>query len=319
MTDLPLVSVCVPCYNAGKFVGQALDSVLGQTYPNIEVIAVNDGSKDSSADVLESYRSRGVKVVHQENRGQCAAANRAFAESRGEYIKYFDADDLLSPNFIDEQVKRLRGYTDAVASAKWGRFYNDDPATHRIESEPALWSDLDPADWLVESWINARSMMQCGLWLIPRHVIERVGGWDESLTLNNDFEFFARVLCGVRKVLFCADAVLYYRSGTPGCLSSSNSRKAYESQCRTLLMGTGHLLKRRTDARARLAVANTCQQGVYDFYPHKDLCRQMEQRIAECAGAHLRPAGGRIFQALSIVMGWKLAKRVTLALARSRS
>jgi len=319
MTDLPLVSVCVPCYNAGKFVGQALDSVLGQTYPNIEVIAVNDGSKDSSAEVLESYRSRGVKVVHQENRGQCAAANRAFAESRGEYIKYFDADDLLSSNFIDEQVKSLKGHTDSVASAKWGRFYKNDPATHRIESEPALWSDLDPADWLVQSWINARSMMQCGLWLIPRQVIERVGGWDESLTLNNDFEFFARVLCGVRKVLYCADAVLYYRSGTPGCLSSSNSRKAYESHCRTLLMGTGHLLKRRTDARARLAVANTCQQGVYDFYPHKDLCRQMEQRISECGGAHLRPAGGRVFQALSIVMGWKLAKRLTLALARSRS
>jgi glycosyltransferase involved in cell wall biosynthesis len=319
MTTFPLISVCMPCYNAGRYVGQALDSVLAQTYPNIEMIVVNDGSKDNCAQVLEQYRGKGVKVVHQENRGQCAAANRAFAESTGEYIKYFDADDLLSPNFIEAQIKRLQGCTDAVASAKWGRFYNDDPATHRIEQEPALWRDMDPADWLVESWISARSMMQCGLWLIPRQVIERVGGWDESLTLNNDFEFFARILCGVREVLFCADAVLYYRSGTPGCLSSSNSRRAYESQCRTLLTGTGHLLTRRNDARARLAVANTCQQGVYDFYPHKDLCRTMEQRIAECGGARLRPAGGRIFQTLSMVMGWKLAKRVTLALAGSRS
>jgi glycosyltransferase involved in cell wall biosynthesis len=80
----PVISICMPCYNAGKYVAEALDSVLAQTYPNIEIIVVNDGSKDSSAEVLERYRSRGIKVIHQENRGQCAAANRAFAESTGE-------------------------------------------------------------------------------------------------------------------------------------------------------------------------------------------------------------------------------------------
>ncbi len=84
-----LVSICMPCHNAGRYVAAALDSVLAQTYPNIEIIVVSDGSTDNSAEVLEGYRSRGVKVVHQENKGQCAAANRAFAESRGEYIEFF--------------------------------------------------------------------------------------------------------------------------------------------------------------------------------------------------------------------------------------
>lgn len=315
----PLVSICMPCYNAGKYVAEALDSVLAQSYSHLEIIVVNDGSKDNSTQVLEGYRGKGVKVIHQENRGQCAAANRAFAESRGEYIKYFDADDLLSPHFISEQMMRLKGRIDAVASARWGRFYNDDPATHRIESEPALWKDMNPADWLVESWINARSMMQCGLWLIPRQVIERVGGWDESLTLNNDFEFFARLLCGVEEVLFCPEALLYYRSGISGSLSTSSSNRAYESQCRTLMMGTSYLLQRRSDPRARLAVANTCQQGVYDFYPLRDLCAQMEKRVAECGGSSLPPAGGRIFQILRRVIGWKMAKRVVLFVGRWKS
>jgi glycosyltransferase involved in cell wall biosynthesis len=315
----PLVSICMPCYNAGKYVAEALDSALAQTYPNLEIIVVNDGSKDNSAEVLERYRPRGVKVIHQENRGQCAAANRAFAESRGDFVKYFDADDLLSPNFLHAQVSKLAGRTDAVASAKWGRFYNDDVRTHRIEQEAALWKDIDSADWLVESWINARSMMQCGLWLIPRNVIERVGGWDETLTLNNDFEFFARVLCGVNEVIFCPEAVLYYRSGISGSLSTSSSERAYASQCRTLMMGTGYLLQKRSDARARLAVANTCQQGVYDFYPLKELCAQMEQRVSECGGSCLPPAGGRIFQSLRRVLGWRLAKRVVLMIGRWKS
>lgn len=306
----PLVSICMPCHNAGKYVAEALDSVLEQSYPNIEIIVVNDGSTDHSAEVLESYRAKGVKVIRQENRGQCAAANRAFAKSRGEYIKFFDADDILSPQFIEAQMKRLVGRTDAVASARWGRFYNDDLGTFRLSPEP-VWKDMPAVDWLVESWINARAMMQCALWLIPRQLLEKVGGWNESLSLINDFEFFARVLCGANEVLFCPEAILYYRSGMLGSLSAEKSRKGYESQCESILLGTSYVLQRQDNSRARLACANTCQQGYYDFYPqHPDLCAKMEERIRECGGANLSPSGGRGFQLLRRFVGWKIAKRI---------
>jgi len=306
-----LVSVCMPCYNAGKYVAQALDSVLAQTYPHIEIIVVNDGSKDNSAEVLEGYRSKGIRVFHQDNQGACVANNRALAESRGEYIKFFDADDILSNNFIEVQMKRLGGRTDAVACAKWGRFYHDDISTHRVEEETSLWKDMDAADWLVESWIKARAMQQCGLWLIPRRLIEQTGGWDGRLTLINDFEFFARLLCGAKEVLFCPEALLFYRSGLPVSLSGERSRKGYESQCEAILLGTSYLLARRNDARARLACANTLQQGCYDFWPeHPDLCAKMEEKLAQCGPAHLPLAGGRFYQSLSRVLGWKTAKRL---------
>jgi len=81
MSGQPLVSVCMPCHNAERYVGEAIESVLNQTYQNIELIVVNDGSTDRSGEVLERYKGRGVKVIAQENRGQCAAANRAFVES----------------------------------------------------------------------------------------------------------------------------------------------------------------------------------------------------------------------------------------------
>lgn len=310
MSD-PLVSVCMPCHNAGRYVAEALDSVLAQTYPNIEVIVVNDGSKDNSAEVLENYRAKGVTVIHQANRGQCAAANRAFAESRGEYIKFFDADDILSPGFIEAQMKRLHGRTDAVASARWGRFYNDDLSTFRLNPE-AVWRDMKPEDWLVESWIDARAMMQCALWLIPRLLLERTGLWDERLSLINDFEFFARVLCGAEEVLFCEDATLHYRSGIAGSLSAQKSRKARESECESVLKGTSYLLAKRSDPRARQVCANTCQYLAYDLYPHhKDLRRLLEKRVKECGvSATIQPAGGRYFNLLRPVIGWRLARRL---------
>ena len=315
MSD-PLVSICMPCYNAGKYVAEALDSVLAQTYPNLEIIVVNDGSKDDSAEVLERYRSKRVKVIHQENAGQCAAANRAYSESKGDYIKFFDADDLLSPGFIEAQMRRLNGRTDAVASARWGRFFNDDLTTFQLNPE-SVWKDVAPADWLVESWINARAMMQCALWLIPRAILEKTGLWDEQLSLINDFEFFARVLCGAKEVLFCEDATLYYRSGMQASLSAEKSRKGYESQCESISRGTSYLLAQRSDVRAKLACANTCQQAYYDFYPkHRDLCKKMAERISACGGSDLQPAGGRGFQILRRMFGWKAAKRIMLLLGR---
>jgi len=307
----------MPCYNAGKYVAEALDSALAQTYPNIEVIVVNDGSRDDSAEVLERYRSKGVKVLHQENRGQCAAANRAFAEARGEYIKFFDADDLLSPGFIEAQMRRLNGRTDAVASARWGRFYNDDLATFQLNPE-SVWKDMQAKDWLVESWSGARAMMQCALWLIPRALLEKTGLWDEWLSLINDFEFFARVLCGATEVLFCEDATLYYRSGISGSLSAQKSRKARESECESVLKGTSHLLAGRADLRARQVCANTCQYLSYDLYPnHQDLRRRLEMRVKECGvAATIPPAGGRYFNLLRPLLGWKLARRLQRALGR---
>jgi hypothetical protein len=255
-------------------------------------------------------------VIHQENLGQCAAANRALAEAKGDYIKFFDADDILSKDFISAQMQRLNGRTDAVASARWGRFYNDDLGTFRLSPEPN-WKDMESTEWLVESYIDCRGLMQCGLWLIPRPLLERTGGWDESLSLINDFEFFSRVLCAAREVLFCPDATLYYRSGNTSSLSVQTSRKARESECDSLLKGTAHLLAQRSDARARLACANVCQHTVYDIYPdHPDLRARLQARADECGGANIEPSGGRYFHALRPLIGWKLARRLQRAVGR---
>ena len=111
--------------------GEAIESVLNQTYKNIELIAVNDGSTDRSGEILEKYKAKGVKVVTEKCGSASRARNRAFREARGEYVKFFDADDILSPEMVEKQVGRLAGRQDAVAMSEWGRFYNDDIKTFR--------------------------------------------------------------------------------------------------------------------------------------------------------------------------------------------
>src|SRR5437764_10370159 len=91
--DMKLVSVVIPNYNYGRYLAAAIDSVLAQTYPNIEVIVVDDGSTDDSEFVLRGYERR-IRSMRQPNRGVSAARNRGIQESRGEFVAFLDADDL---------------------------------------------------------------------------------------------------------------------------------------------------------------------------------------------------------------------------------
>jgi glycosyltransferase involved in cell wall biosynthesis len=307
---MPLVSILIPCHNAEAYVAAAVQSALGQTWANKEIIVIDDGSTDGSGQILETCRDCGVKLFYQENKGQCAAANRAFNESTGEYVKFLDADDLLEPRTVELQMARLAGSDTAIASAEWGRFYGDDLSTFRLNPQ-SVWRDMNPLDWLVEAWMDARQMMQCALWLIPRRVLDQSGLWDERLSLINDFEFFARVLCFASEIRFTPGARLYYRSGIQGSLSGQKSRKAVESAFLSLTDGTSHVLSRRQDAAAKLACANVLQDFIHTYYPqHADLQKKMVERIKELGGSNLPPSGPPRFQMLRRLIGWKLARRV---------
>lgn len=306
----PLVSICTPAYNAGKYILSAINSIQSQTYSNWELLIVNDGSTDNTSSLLAELDEPRIRVLNQANRGQCAAANAALNESKGEYIKFFDADDLLHPRMLELQVARINAQEASIASAEWGRFYGNDVQSFSPNRQ-SVWRDMEATDWLVESWMDARPMMQCALWLIPRKILERTGGWDERLSLINDFEFFARVLCASENVLFTPNCPLYYRSGVPGSLSGSKGRTAAESAYNSLSWGVEHLLAKRDDRLAKLACANVFQNFLYTNYPsHMDLCLAAEKRAASLSRATVMPAGGRFFHAARRVMGWRLARRL---------
>jgi glycosyltransferase involved in cell wall biosynthesis len=114
----PLVSIIMPCYNGEAFLAEAIDSVLAQTFQGFELIVVDDGSTDKSADILARFASR-VRVIRQTNRGVSAARNTGIHESKGEFIAFLDADDHWEPDFLDDMVQGLADPRTAIAYCGW--------------------------------------------------------------------------------------------------------------------------------------------------------------------------------------------------------
>lgn len=117
---MQLLSVIVPVYNVEKFINDCIDSILGQSYKNIELILVDDGSTDSSGEICDKYCSvdKRVKVIHQNNKGCSAARNAGIANAKGNLIAFMDADDLIDQDMYEVLIKnRERNHDGTVFSS----------------------------------------------------------------------------------------------------------------------------------------------------------------------------------------------------------
>jgi glycosyltransferase involved in cell wall biosynthesis len=311
----PLVSVLIPCFNAAPYVGAAIESVLAQTYAPIEVIVVDDGSTDGSADVVAAFADRGVVLLRQAKGSAAAARNAALVRATGEFVLFLDADDLIAAGHVAALLDRLEPGSQTVAMGQWDRFTNaTDEATFPARQG---YRDASGVDWLRDEWSSGAPMTQCGTFLIPRSLLDEIGGWDERLTLIDDFEFFARLLTRCAGVRYAPDARLFYRSGHARGLSAQTSRKAAESACLALTLGTGHFLAARDDAATRRISANMLQNFDYMFYPaFPDLRRKLAARRRELGGSDVQPVGPPGFHKLRKWIGWRAAKRVQAAAER---
>jgi glycosyltransferase involved in cell wall biosynthesis len=307
MSAHPLVSVLIPCYNAERWIGKTLESVLAQTWANIEIVVVDDGSSDDSVSVVERFCSSQIKLIKQQNAGAAAARNRAFNESSGEYIQHLDADDLLSPRKVELQMSRLATNPRCVATAEWARF-NDDPA-EAIFLQDDTWQDLEPVEWLIRAWQDGGGMLYPALWLVPRQIIVNTGPWLPELSLNDDGEFFTRIVLGANKILFCEGARTYYRSGITGSLSGLKSRKGWESQFKVIDLCQEYVLAREDSDRTRRACAMLWQRLAHASYPYfRSLANQAQERANQLHQDKLAPDGGPAFKLASRMMGWKTAR-----------
>lgn len=309
----PLVSVCIPAHNSEKYIAATIECLLNQTYNNIEIIVADDGSSDGTVNVLQSIKDERFKYIVQTNKGAAAARNAAYKISTGAFIKFMDADDLLNETGIENQLSKIIHKPDCIASAKWGRFYNDDVSNFTLASEK-VWKDLPGIDWLVDSLLlTGANMMQPGIFLIPRNIIEKAGPWNEALSLIDDFDFMVRVISNSSYVLFCEDAFLMYRSGLANSLSTKNSDKHMESAYNSLRLGINSILEVRNDANSRRACANTYKRWAYEFYPfHKNYYNKLESEIGKLGGSDINIMGGKLFTFLVKIIGWKMAKQLKI-------
>jgi glycosyltransferase involved in cell wall biosynthesis len=193
MEQGPLVSTIIPTYNRANLVPEAIDSVLAQTYPHVEVILIDDGSTDGTLEVLRRYGDR-IHVISQPNAGPAAARNRGVMAAQGEMIAFLDSDDLWLPEKLARQVNLLQRLGEAVPcclcniNMRW--------KDRELTSFDVAWLNPVVAEGV---WHNPEEILATRFVLfnqgvvIRREVLREIGGFDESFWLLEDYDLALRL------------------------------------------------------------------------------------------------------------------------------
>lgn len=202
------LSVVIPSYNYGRFIGEAIESVLTQTRPAAEVIVVDDGSTDDTEGVVTSFGENRVRYLRQENAGVSAARNRGVAESRGDLIGFLDADDTFESEKLELQTEKL--FQDANVGLVHCGIREFDSETGDTVALNTDGKAGDVADGLLV-WEEPVVNVSGSCLVVRRDAFEAVGGFDTRMKCGEDWDFCYRVARKF-KVGFVAEPLVNYRS-----------------------------------------------------------------------------------------------------------
>lgn len=316
MTGDPLVSIVIPAFNAGPWIADAVESALAQTWRNIEVVVVDDGSTDGTSQIVESISDSRLRLFRQPNAGAAAARNHGMELSRGDFFQFLDADDMLGADKLSRQVDALehapRG---SVASCAWGKFTATRASTV-FEPEP-VWAESDPVQWLIGS-LSGGGMMQPAAWLVPREVAEAAGPWNETLSLHDDGEFFTRVLLAASRNVFVPEAEVFYRE-VSGSLSRRRGRAAITSAFAVCAARHRYLLAVADTRATRGALATQYAQFAYEFASAEP--GLSAQAVAAIDTLGVRPknhVGGNMFRVAATLLGFNAAQKLRRSILAHR-
>lgn len=301
-----LVSVLIPAYNSEAFISETLQSCVAQTYPNVEIIVVDDESTDRTLEIALEWEKKysNIHVYTQPNTGACAARNLALEKSRGEYVMFLDADDIINPCKIEVQMAELQKVSydkSAIATCQWDRFYES------IESASFPYQNTyknyqQGIDLLLDLWNNSE-MFGVSCYLISRELANKAGKWTVGLLKNQDGEFFSRVLAYATQVLFCPEGKLYYRTGGYSSISKDDSKSKVNAVLDSFIKYKETTLAREDSLRVKRALARNFSLYMYLYsntYP--DLCAIALSEI-KSLGQKPLPVGSKRAKMISRIIG----------------
>lgn len=180
------VSVVIPLYNQKQYVGEAIGSILNQTYPNIEIIVVNDGSTDNPFSVLEKYK-KNIILINQENKGLAAARNTGLKNCSGEYIQFLDTDDFLHKDKIKLQLEFSEIQDNVVSYCEIARYYDD---SKHISSR-----DVGKIEDIFSQYYNFWCLYPTPInsLLFKKEIFKRFGLFNEQLKAAEDRHFLSKL------------------------------------------------------------------------------------------------------------------------------
>jgi len=198
---MDLLSVIIPAYNAENYIKESVDSAITQTYKNIEIIVVNDGSTDSTPNILNQYGKK-IRVIHQSNRGRSAANNTGILKANGEWIAFLDADDTWLENKVSNQMEACRNYSIS---------HSDSICVGEKLEKEIIRSTISPLHsgkvlkkLLVENFITKSTVM------VKREVLQKYGGFDESYECVIDWPLWLKI-CYDNELGYLSKALVRYR------------------------------------------------------------------------------------------------------------
>lgn len=212
-----LVSIIIPCYNDGKYIGQAIQSIIEQTYSSTEIIVVDDGSDSETKNILTDLGDKIDLLIIQENKGPSAARNAGISSARGEYILSLDADDYFEPSYIEKSVKILNSYPKVGIVTCHAYIFRDEEICGEIISVGGQAEDM-----LIRNGILASSLFRKKVW-------DEVLGYDEGM-LNGyeDWEFNISITEKGWEVYVIDEFLFRYRSKEKSRNSIANLSHRYD-------------------------------------------------------------------------------------------
>jgi glycosyltransferase involved in cell wall biosynthesis len=240
------VSVVVPCFNQGHFLGEAIESALAQSHPEVDITVVDDGSDDNSHEVAGRYP--GVRRLRQPHRGAAAARNLGLAESTGGLVAFLDADDRLLPEALEVGVESLLARPQVAFVAGASRDIGGDGSVTREGGQPLFTQDH-----------FLHLLEDCFIWsgssiVYRRAAVETVGGFDERLGAGDDYDLYLRLAHGYP--IYCHGRIVteYRRHGTN---TTRDPGVVLASQLRVLRAQRPRPRDRREAAARRRGIRNT--------------------------------------------------------------
>jgi glycosyltransferase involved in cell wall biosynthesis len=197
------VTVVMPCYNGERFVAEAIESVLAQTYADIELIVVDDGSTDGSLTVVRGYGDK-VRCLTQANQGPSAARNHGIFSATGEYVAFLDADDYWEPRFVEVMVAALRQSNATLAYCGWQNVYMEGSSP-----PPFIPPEYENQNKRITLLSNA-SLWPIHAMLTPRDALLDIGAFDVNLPACEDYDLWLK-LTFTKPIVRVPEVFAYYR------------------------------------------------------------------------------------------------------------
>lgn len=203
-----LVSVIIPAYNAEATILEAVNSVLAQTYPNFELIIINDGSSDRTVDLLQNISDPRIKIFNYENGGISQARNRGISQARGDYITYLDADDYWTSDKLELQVLALQHNLQAALAYSWVYFKYETEANSYADTSVTYTGNVY-GNLLLKNFLHSGSNA-----LIRKKTLDEIGIFDPQLKVVEDWDLYLRIAAKYEFVLVPKIQIIYRQSTT---------------------------------------------------------------------------------------------------------